>query len=141
MGDVVYEAHTAIYNRLNTASVTGLLEAGSSGIHWPSAPATRTWPYLLIECLDAAERDRTFEAATWTEQIWSITGVTVEDAPAASAIAYAVHQRLELAELTISGYRNLCCFRRRAKQPRPVIGEDGVLRFHAGAEYTIGVAI
>jgi hypothetical protein len=122
-----------------TTAVTALLAAGASGIHFPVAPADRTWPYLLLECLDAPERDRTFGGPTWTAQKWKLSAVTIEDAPLASTIAAEVNAVLEGATLSITGFTNLCCMRTRAIPPLPVQGTDGVLRFHAGGEYEIGV--
>jgi hypothetical protein len=138
--DPVYEAHVALLAQLSHSSIS-TLGVAADAIHWPTPPDDRTWPYILLDCLDAPELDRTFGGPTWTGQVWSITAVTVEDAPAASALAAAIDARIDSQSLTIPGYRHLCSLRRRAKQPMPVLGDDGVMRYHAGGEYTIGVGV
>lgn len=138
MSDPIAPTAAALLARLSHASIVTAGVAATS-IHFPYAPSGRTWPYILLECLDAPEEDATFTGPTWTRQIWAVRVVTVEDVDQALAIASAVNDRLEGAELTISGYRHLCCMRLRATPPRPVQGDDSVIRIHAGGEYTIGV--
>lgn len=138
MDDPITPAATALVAKLNHASIAALGVAATS-VHYPTAPSTRTWPYIVLTCDDAPERDRTFGGPTWTDQVWSVTAVVKEDPDTAAAIAGAVNALLDEAVLTIGGGTSLVCVRRRAKAPRPVQGEDDVVRWHAGGEYQIGV--
>ena len=140
MSDPIRPVAVALRGILNGhASLTALGVAAGS-VHWPVAPEGRTFPYVLLETVDAPEEDRTFTGATWTRQTWKVTAVTEEDASLASNIAGAVHALIEGAELTLTGYRCMeTPTRLRAIPPMPTEGTDGKVRFKAGADYEIGV--
>lgn len=138
MSDPITPAAVALRNRLDDPTIAALgVELES--IYSFGVPEDRTWPYILLECLDAPEEDRTFGGRTWTRQWWKVSVVVQEDAELALEISAAIDALLEDADFAIAGYRNLCCLRIRPLAPRPVLGTDSVVRYHAGGEYTLGV--
>lgn len=138
MSDPITPTAIAVRTALTHASISAL-GVPATQIYSFLAPSNRVWPYILLECLDAPEEDRTFGGRTWTRQWWKVSVVTEEDAELALQISGAVNALLDNAEFAIAGYRNLCCLRIRPLAPRPVEGTDQVVRYHAGGEYTIGV--
>lgn len=135
-GDPITPTAAALQVLLDTPTIAALVD---DRIYYPDAPDGRAWPYLLLDCIDAPEAAGTFTGPISTSQVWAVRVVTAEDVELAGQIAGAVNLILEGAELAIAGYRNLCCYRRRAIPPRPVKGDDGVVRYHGGGEYNIEV--
>lgn len=93
----------ALYERLNTASITTLLTDGSAGIvHGIARPQTR-FPYLMFAKQSGTSRLR-FGGNAYDDHVWLVKGVCVDSTSSiAEDIAAAVAARLDFASLTISG--------------------------------------
>lgn len=137
MSDLINPVAVALRAKLNTAAITA--HVPNARVYWPAPPAEgRAYPYILLDCLDAPTFG-SFAAEDGSIQVWAVRVVTQDDADQASTIAAAIQSVLENAALSITGHRSLCCYRRRAIPPRPVLGTDSVNRYHGGNEYNIGV--
>lgn len=94
---------TALYQKLNTASVTGLLASGSASLFHEIAPGTAAYP-LLIFGKQSGVATKRFGGNAFDRQLWMVKGVVRgQSSSAAEDIAAAVDALLDFGTLTISG--------------------------------------
>lgn len=93
----------AIYERLNTAAVTGLLANGSASIFHAVAPPTGNFPLLIFSKQSGTMVDRSGGDA-FKDGLWLVKGVArAASSSAAEDIDKAAHDRLQFHKLSITG--------------------------------------
>ena len=127
----------AIYERLNTASVTSLLADGSAGIVHAVARPESEYPFVVINKQSGVSTLR-FGGNAFDTHIWMVKAVDRDTKSGrAEDIAKAVAGRLDFQSLTISG--SLHMFTARVSDIDYVETEGDQHYRHHGALYRISV--
>jgi hypothetical protein len=94
---------TALYQKLNTASVTSLLASGSASLFHEIAPGTAAYP-LVIFGKQSGVATKRFGGNALDSQLWLVKGIVRgQSSSVAEDIANAVSDLLDFGTLTISG--------------------------------------
>ena len=94
---------TALYTKLNVASVTTLLGSGSASLIHAVAPATATYPLVIFNKQAGTTTDR-FGGDAYKDHVWLVKAVTrATSSSVAEDIDKAINDLLHFGTLTITG--------------------------------------
>lgn len=129
------QVRTALYTKLNVASVTSLLAGGSAGIHHAVAPPTGTYP-LIVFSKSSGTQVNAFGDEAYKTTLWLIKGIAKsKSASTAEDIDKAVFDRLNFATLSITGADDLAVFRESDVEYAETQGDD--IFHHCGGLYRV----
>lgn len=123
------QVRTAIYNRLNVASVTTSLASGSASLHHSVAPSSAGYP-MVVYNRQASTETLAFSGTAIESDVWMVKAVTKGgSSSAAEDIDKAVSDRLHFKDLAISGADHMYLARESAVDYSEVVSGD-VYRHH-----------
>lgn len=126
----------AIYQRLNVASVTGLLGAGSASLVHGVAHPTATYPLCLFNKQAGTTTELAMGGSHMTDHIWLVKGVVrATSASVAESIDKAAFDRLHFGSLSITGGDDLF-LARESDVNYPETSGDTVF-WHVGGLYRL----
>jgi hypothetical protein len=125
----------AIYQKLNTASVTNLLSGGSAGINHAVAGPTAAYP-LLVFSKSSGTQVNAFRDEAYKTTLWLIKGIARgKSASAAEDIDKAVFDLLDHGTLTIAGAVKLAVYRESDVEFAETQGDE--IYHHCGGLYRV----
>lgn len=125
----------AIYQKLNTASVTNLLAGGSAGITHAVAGPTAAYP-LLVFSKSSGTQVNAFRDEAYKTTLWLIKGIARgKSASAAEDIDKAVFDLLNFGTISISGGDDLAVYRESDIEYAETQGDD--IYHHVGGLYRL----
>jgi hypothetical protein len=129
------QVRVALYTKLNVASVTSLLGAGSASIHHAVAPPQATYP-LIVFSKSSGTQVNAFGDEAYKTTLWLVKGiVNAKSASTAEDIDKAVFDRLNFSTLSITGADDLAVFRESDVEYPETQGDD--VYHHCGGLYRI----
>lgn len=93
----------ALYEKLNTASITGLLASGSASLFHEQAPGTAAYPFVEFG-KQSGVATKNFGGNAFDSQLWRVKAVVRgQSSSVAEDAAKAISDRLDFGTLTITG--------------------------------------
>lgn len=128
----------ALYQKLNTASVTGSLADGSASLRHAVAPPGDRFPFVIFNKVSGTPTRR-FGGNAFDSQIWLVKVVTRDSSSSvAEDVAKAIDDLLDFGTLTITGGTLLFLARESDVDYVETSGDQSYR--HHGANYRIAVS-